>query len=794
MSKSPVKTVLFQALPPPSGAGAAAFDGDLSSGSRAVSDGLYDPYAAHTPLLPNRNSSAKTRAAFASTRRGQPEYLSLSGATYEDFDPKHLHVDDDGKQNLFTPNAAETDFLKTPLSALFPGGLPKAPRQHPFASEYEAPEWIFVAIHVAFCLLAYPVLLVFVIFADRKTLFWSRLIVGIGCSVVGVALGLSIGRLAQGFLEAATWATLIHQSRLPDNPGIRMRDFATGSQYPTSVLAALRLLWNRTFYRGTSRGARKHYDPRPWSLVVLFFLLLVIIAGSLTFVLGRVVDISTLIEHQYEIYHEVAIAADSSDADIERANALDPAFNDFTLTWTLSPFSSHGALPPAVSLEWEEDTVYFSETTRSQLLPGGSGFGTFEYNTTAASIETDSQSPSSSTTASGQIIDSGMILRYPRWGIRIHCAKFNDPNTIIPRSSASFTYVFTPRDILQQLFSSFKMDFPAVLGAPLNTTGVMQPNDTFPAALNANDIALASLFSDNGVAHSFKSVPTSMGADGKGFVSIETLLVRLNTTNTPNGTFLTHSDIPVPDIAGQNTFIGYDAAVCLELYEPWVVETYNNSFGAPITMRIVNKGNTIVNSNTTQFKEINIARPLTDPTLTRQLNSSNLSTVYDVAHGNSANQLLKDNGRDAFYVPSPTLVSFTGGQGPKGYLELSATYFAQARALADASNVLSYFAGSGQTVARSYVDSVLSKTRINTIECLVVLGIVLVLGVLAGLFVPRLPMSVPRRGFELYSWMAAFYSHELVLDEIDQSEAMVKRMELSSIKKYLGDLRFRYSF
>ncbi|KAJ7727962.1 hypothetical protein B0H16DRAFT_1894322 [Mycena metata] len=790
--KTPVKTLLFQASSPPSDAD--AFDGDLSNGSRG-SGALYDPYA-DIPLLPNPNSSANTRArlASASTRRGQLEYLSLSGATYEEFDPKHLY--DDSKRNLLAPSPAETDFLKTPLSALFPGGLPKAPRRHPFASRYEAPEWIFVAIHVAFCLLAYPVLLVFVILADRKTLFWSRLIVGVGCGVVGVALGLSIGRLAQGFLEAATWATLIHQSRLPDNPGIRMRDFATGSQYPTSILAALRLLWNRTFYRGTSRGARKHYDSRPWSLVVLFFLLLVIIAGSLTFVLGRVVDISTLVEHQYERYYEVAIAADSSVADIERANVLDPVFSqDFTLTWTLSPFSSHGALPPAISLEWQGDTVYFSETTRSQLLPGGSGFGTFEVNATAPSIETDpSQSTTSSTTPSGKTIDSGMILRYPRWGIRIHCANFDDPNTIIPRSAASYSYVFTPRDILQQLFSSFEMDFPSVLEVPLDTTAAMQPNDTFPAALNASDIALASLFSDNGVAHSFKSVPISMGADGNGFVSIEILLVRLNTTNTPNGTFLTHSDIPVPDITGKNTFIGYDAAVCLELYEPWVLETYNNSIGVPITMRIVNKGNTILNANTTQFEEINIAPPLTDPTLKRYLNSSNLGTVYDVAHGNSANQLLKDNGRDSFYVPSPTLVSFTGGQGPKGYVELSATYFAQARALADASNVLSYFAGSGQTVARSYADSVLSKTRINTVECLVVLGIVLVLGVLAGLFVPRLPMSVPRRGFGLYSWMAAFHSHELVLDQIDQSEAMVKQMELSSIKKYLGDLRFRYSF
>jgi hypothetical protein len=42
--------------------------------------------------------------------------------------------------------------------------------------------------------------------------------------------------------------------------------------------------------------------------------------------------------------------------------------------------------------------------------------------------------------------------------------------------------------------------------------------------------------------------------------------------------------------------------------------------------------------------------------------------------------------------------------------------------------------------------------------------------------------------------MAAFYSHELVLDQIDQSEGMVKRMELQDIQTHLGDLRFRYGF
>ncbi|KAJ7672817.1 hypothetical protein B0H17DRAFT_947419 [Mycena rosella] len=755
----------------------------------------------------------------------KPAQLSLSGSTYQDFDPQRLYSysTPDLKREPYTPNSAasETDFLNTPLSALFPGGLPKPPRQHPFARGFEAPEWRILIVHVALCALAYLILLVFVLIADRRTLFWSRLVVGMGCGAMGVALGISLTRLAQRFLESATWATLIHQSRVSENPGIRLRDLASGSDYPTNIIAAVRLLWNRTFYHGTARRARKNYDSRPWSLVVVFFLIIVIISASLSFILGRVVDISAFTQHQLENYFEVAIFADLSDADIERAAALEPAFNDFTLTWTLSPFSSHGALPDPVSFPWQNDTIYFAATTRSQLLPDGQGFGTFEVNSTAASIQTDPAQQAAND--GGKPAGSGVILR--SWGIRIHCAKFTDPNTMyvahkarypvftlasLPRSASDLTYVFTPRDMLRSLFSSFGMDFPSLLEESFKTTTVMQANDTLPIGLNANDLALTAVFTDNGVAHSFKSVPISLGEDGKGFVSIETLLVRLNTTYTPNGAFLTHSDLPVFDVNGRNTFIGLDAAVCLELYEPWIVETYNNSIGVPTTIRIVDKGNTIVDANATHFVEKNIRPPLTDPTIKRQLDSTKLLPVYDVAHGNSANQILKDNGRDAFYVPSPTLVSFlvslfrldadlllTGvftGRGPQGYLELSGSYFAQARAMADASNALSYLAGSGQTVARCYTDNTLSSTQLNVLDAAIVIATVLVLGLVAGFFVPRLPMSVPRRGFELYSWMAAFYSNELVLDRIDQSEAMVKQLELQDIQKHMGDVKLRYGF
>ena len=53
----------------------------------------------------------------------------------------------------------------------------------------------------------------------------------------------------------------------------------------------------------------------------------------------------------------------------------------------MAPFSTHGGLPPVVSFFWGNDTIYFSETIMSQLLPNGSGFGTFNTETTDPSLK-----------------------------------------------------------------------------------------------------------------------------------------------------------------------------------------------------------------------------------------------------------------------------------------------------------------------------------------------------------------------------------------------------------------------
>ena len=116
-------------------------------------------------------------------------------------------------------------------------------------------------------------------------------------------------------------------------------------------------------------------------------------------------------------------------------------------------------------------------------------------------------------------------------------------------------------------------------------------------------------------------------------------------------------------------------------------------------------------------------------------------------------------------------------------------YYAKARALADASNVLPYFAGSGLLVARRYHDQVVTSAVIsNGLMCMTILA-AFVMGLISALFVPRLPLDVPRRGFDLYSWLSAFYAHELVAE---RPAGISKDMDLRDIMDHTSELKFRY--
>jgi hypothetical protein len=101
-----------------------------------------------------------------------------------------------------SPNYS-TYFDTTPPSTSGFGSFPKPQARHPFAKNFEVPQWRNLAIHIGLCASSYPFLLIFVIMGRGQTLFWSRFFVGAGSGIMGLMLGLSLMRLARGVLEAA---------------------------------------------------------------------------------------------------------------------------------------------------------------------------------------------------------------------------------------------------------------------------------------------------------------------------------------------------------------------------------------------------------------------------------------------------------------------------------------------------------------------------------------------------------------------------------------------------------------
>ena len=142
------------------------------------------------------------------------------------------------------------------------------------------------------------------------------------------------------------------------------------------------------------------------------------------------------------------------------------------------------------------------------------------------------------------------------------------------------------------------------------------------------------------------------------------------------------------------------------------------------------------------------------------------------------------------YSPSQ-VVSFTDGAGPEGYTSLSTSRFASVRALSDASNVLPFLSGSGKIIAHSYRSETLAWVKFVPWQLATVLSISLLLGVIAAFCLPTLPLDVPRRGFGLFSWIAALQGQELMSDVT--KHGVNKLEDLEELEKHLGEKDVRFS-
>ena len=131
----------------------------------------------------------------------------------------------------------------------------------------------------------------------------------------------------------------------------------------------------------------------------------------------------------------------------------------------------------------------------------------------------------------------------------------------------------------------------------------------------------------------------------QGWTAVVTVLVRLSTEYTPSGRFPVSAIRPGP--IGEKIRVGCDAAVCLQQYEPWVIEVYNTSVGSPSALRIVAKGNSSASLTSGNTREAPIAG-------TGYLNTTGKDRAFTAAYNNSINQIVKDDARGQFY-PSPTV-------------------------------------------------------------------------------------------------------------------------------------------
>jgi len=174
------------------------------------------------------------------------------------------------------------------------------------------------------------------------------------------------------------------------------------------------------------RVLKHSYDcsSRPWSLFITFYVILILAAAALPFILGRVIIISARLEHQSQTYTETTIWGDLSESDTAAALkqyssyvASLPLFLGINLdnllrktqaslgTWTLAALTDRSSLPSAIRLKYNEDNVYFAELTQSQLKPDGRGLGTFLWTGAASDV-------GGPTTPSMEGRSEGSLLKY----------------------------------------------------------------------------------------------------------------------------------------------------------------------------------------------------------------------------------------------------------------------------------------------------------------------------------------------------------------------------------------------
>ena len=209
------------------------------------------------------------------------------------------------------------------------------------------------------------------------------------------------------------------------------------------------------------------------------------------------------------------------------------------------------------------------------------------------------------------------------------------------------------------------MHLPSLLTEP-EYSG-LDANDTIPSNIDPSTISYVGQFlsahltffvskprtaagsPDSGESTSLRSLdPLGVSGDQE-WITIDTVLIRLDTNFTEFGRFPVHLNKTAPSGSATWSVVGYDAAVCVRRYEPWIVETYNTSVASPSTLRIVGKGD-----GSTPLSPVGSVQgaPIAN---TRYLNTTGKNMVFYTAHHEAIQQMQKDNSWGEYYMPTSTV-------------------------------------------------------------------------------------------------------------------------------------------
>jgi len=119
--------------------------------------------------------------------------------------------------------------------------------------------------------------------------------------------------------------------------------------------------------------------------------------------------------------------------------------------------------------------------------------------------------------------------------------------------------------------------------------------------------------------------------------------------------------------------------------------------------------------------------------------------------------------------------------------------------------------GSGPLVAQSYADETLAYTTYKQWQLIGLPILVWILGIIGELFVPTLPLNIPRREFGVYSWLALFYSQVCGLGRvpchvranqpaidiqelrIEAADKLKKVMSLDELEEFFSDEQVKFA-